>query len=59
MDSHGLHTHTRKESLKLKIWVSEYDEDEASILEEKVSKSMIQNKKDKSLEYLKGKQHWV
>ena len=30
-----------------------------SILEEKVSKSMKQNKKDKSLEYLKGKQHWV
>ena len=28
-----------------------------SILEEKVSKSMKHNKKDKSLEYLKGKQH--
>ena len=28
-----------------------------SILEEKVSKSMKQNKKDRSLEYLKGKQH--
>lgn len=57
MDSQGLHTHTRKESLKLKIWVSEYDK--ASILKEKVGKSMIQNKKDKSLEYLKEKQHWV
>lgn len=45
MDSQGLHTHTRKESLKLKIWVSEYDEDEASTLEEKMGKSMIQNKK--------------
>lgn len=45
MDSQGLHTHTRKESLKLKIWVSEYDEDEASILEEKMGKSMTQNKK--------------
>ena len=57
MDSQGLHTYTRKESLKLKIWVSEYDE--ANILKEKVGKSMIQNKKDKSLEYLKEKQHWV